>query len=93
MISNSVGAAAKGLSRRKVLAAAAVMALAVGIMGGAGAGVRAAASDNATEHCVVQIEPLQPGQSASKVSAPVCFDTFEEALESIGAEPGDFEAR
>ncbi len=33
-----------------------------------------------TQHCVVQIEPLQPGQTASKVSEPVCFDNFSDAI-------------
>lgn len=46
-----------------------------------------------TRHCTVQIEPLRPGAVASETSAPVCFDTFEEALESIGADADEFEAR
>lgn len=32
------------------------------------------------QHCVVHIEPLQLGQTESRVSEPVCFDTFSEAL-------------
>ncbi len=32
------------------------------------------------QHCVVQIEPLQPGQTASKASEPVCFDNFSDAI-------------
>jgi len=32
------------------------------------------------KHCVVQIEPLQPGQTESETSEPVCFRTFSEAL-------------
>jgi hypothetical protein len=32
------------------------------------------------KHCVVQIEPLQPGQTESETSEPVCFGTFSEAL-------------
>lgn len=31
-------------------------------------------------HCVVQIAPLQPGQTASKVSESVCFDNFADAI-------------
>jgi len=36
--------------------------------------------DEQDKHCVVQIEPLQPGQTASKVSEPVCFDNFSDAI-------------
>ncbi len=32
------------------------------------------------KHCVVQIEPLQPGQTESETSEPVCFGTFSKAL-------------
>ncbi len=33
-------------------------------------------------HCVVQIEPLQPGQQASEMLEPVCFDSFSEAIDA-----------
>lgn len=42
------------------------------------------------KHCVVQIEPLQPGQEASVMSEPVCFDSSEAAMQFIGANPDDF---
>jgi hypothetical protein len=45
----------------------------------------------ATKHCVAFIEPLRPGETASKVSEATCFDTLEESLRSIGADPADFE--
>lgn len=32
------------------------------------------------KHCVIIIEPLQPGQTTSKTSEPQCFATFAEAL-------------
>jgi len=31
-------------------------------------------ADEQDKHCLVQIEPLQPGQTASKISEPVCVD-------------------
>jgi len=37
-------------------------------------------ADEQDRHCVVQIEPLQPGQTASKVSEPTCFDNFSDAI-------------
>ncbi|MBC7228500.1 MAG: hypothetical protein H5T61_14915 [Thermoflexales bacterium] len=37
-------------------------------------------ADQPDQHCVIQIEPLQPGQTESKTSEPVCFDTFSKAL-------------
>lgn len=100
MIGTSLRAAAERASRRRLLAAAAVIALALVVVGGAFAGVRAQASDDATKHCVAEampdparsIEPLQPSKSASNAPAAVCFDTFEEALEFIGVDPDDLEA-
>jgi len=44
-----------------------------------------------TKHCIVAIEPLKPGQKASEMSEATCFDSFEEALQSIGADPEDFD--
>jgi len=101
MILSTIRAAAEQVSRRKLLAAATVIALALVVLGGAVAGVRAQVSDDATKHCVAEampdparsIEPLQPSKSASIAPTAVCFDTFEEALESIGADPDDFETR
>lgn len=93
MIGNSLRATAGRVGKRKLLATAAVIGLAAGVMGGAFAGVGVGAPDGAAEHCVVSLEPLRPGQLASEMSAVVCFDTFEEALESIGADPDDFQAR
>jgi hypothetical protein len=37
-------------------------------------------ADEQDKHCVVQIEPLQPGQTASKVSELTCFDNFSDAI-------------
>jgi hypothetical protein len=37
-------------------------------------------ADEHDKHCVVQIEPFQPGQTASKVSEPACFDNFSDAI-------------
>jgi hypothetical protein len=31
-------------------------------------------------HCIVHIDPVLPGQAASKVSAPKCFATFAQAI-------------
>jgi len=44
-----------------------------------------------TKHCIAQIEPLKPGEKASEMWEPTCFDSFEEALQSIGADPEDFD--
>jgi hypothetical protein len=40
----------------------------------------AGGADEQDRHCVVQIEPLQPGQTASKASEPTCFDNFSDAI-------------
>ncbi|KAA3647671.1 MAG: hypothetical protein DWQ07_01425 [Chloroflexi bacterium] len=37
------------------------------------------ANGSKAEHCVVQIEPVQPGEKYSEMSKPVCFETFAEA--------------
>lgn len=31
-------------------------------------------------HCVVQIEPVKPGEKTSEMSEPVCFDNFSDAV-------------
>ena len=44
-----------------------------------------------TKHCIAQIEPLKTGGKASEMSEATCFDSFQEALQSIGADPEDFD--
>ena len=43
----------------------------------ASAHVRPAASGH---HCIVQISPVLPGQTSSRMSAPRCFATFRQAI-------------
>jgi len=33
-----------------------------------------------TRHCIVQIEPLKPGEKASELSKTTCFDSFSDAV-------------
>ena len=49
-------------------------------------------------HCVAQPYPVTPGQPwprAEAVPSPtaICYDTFEEAIRSIGADPDDYRRR
>jgi hypothetical protein len=80
------------VSRRKLLA----LLGAVLLIAGAGGGVAAQSSQwvekGSGPHCVGRA--LTEEEAAAGVSSEVeCFDTFEEALESIGADPNDFQIR
>ncbi len=68
------------------------MLLAGGVLGIGLNGVPANASlPEEQPSCVVQIAPIQPGQEASEVSEPICFGSFEQAIRSIGLDPGTFQ--
>jgi len=66
----------------KALAGAVLLSLALASSGGsmtsAAASTRAPAAPGG--HCIVHIDPLLPGEAASKVSAPKCFATFAQAI-------------
>ena len=66
----------------KALVGIGLLSLALASSGGSMASP-AASADNAGPargHCIVHIDPVLPGETASKVSAPKCFATFKEAI-------------
>jgi hypothetical protein len=66
----------------KALVGIGLLSLALASSGGSMASP-AASADNASPargHCIVHIDPVLPGEAASKVSAPKCFATFKEAI-------------
>lgn len=76
--------------RRKLLAGVTLLGLATAAIGGGTAAVRSQ-DGGPVQHCVVRIEPLEPGNSSSRVSQPTCFDTFKDAFRSIGVDPREFD--
>lgn len=79
-----------GTRRRKLFAGIALLGLATATIGGGTAAV-VSQDGGPDQHCI--FEALESGSTASRVSEePICFDTIEEAIRSIGGDHREFDA-